>query len=255
MSPALARYPRPHVAVDIAVLTVPGALTERGGSERSGSEAGTAGPLRPIEPLSVLVLRRDEEPTAVLPGRFIRERETIAETIRAILALKLGLEPGHFSPTLLRVFDDPQRDARGWTLSLAHAVTVPASGLEGCTAELLPIGPEGDIATGESLGYDHDQIVRAAVSAIRDRYELAPDPDGLLGGPFTLSELRRLHESVLGARLRKDTFNRRMQPQLEKLYDGPESPSLRRSVGRPAQLYVRPGRDTLPRERWELPRA
>lgn len=255
MSPALNRFPRPNVAVDIAVLTVPGAVTESNARRDAARRDAATEPTRAVEPLSVLVLRHDEEPTAVLPGRFIRERETIPDTIRAILNLKLGLEPGHFSPTLLRVFDDPHRDERGWTLSLAHAVTVPARGLEGCTASLLPIDGAGDVATGETLGYDHNQIVREAVAAMRDRYELAPDPDGLLSGPFTLSELRRLHESVLGARLRKDTFNRRMQPQLEKLYDGPESPSLRRSVGRPAQLYVRPVRDTLSRERWELPRA
>jgi hypothetical protein len=46
---------------------------------------------------------------------------------------------------------------------------------------------------------------------MRARYESAPDPDGLLPAPFTLAQLRHVHEAVLGDKLRKDTFNRRMR--------------------------------------------
>ena len=236
---SLDSFPRPNVAVDIAVLTV----------------APAAHTLADVGRLSVLVLRRDEEPHGVLPGRFIRERRTSQETIREILELKLDLDPGDISPTLLKVFDDPHRDERGWTLSIAHAVTLPAERVLGCAAEMVPIDLSGDLATGEQLGFDHNEIVREAVRVMRDRYETAPDPDGLLPGPFTLSELRRLHEAVLGERLRKDTFNRRMREQLEEVYDAPDTPSLRRSVGRPAQLFRVHSRDTsAASQRWQLPR-
>lgn len=240
MSPvtSLSSFPRPSVAVDIAALTVAPAVDS----------------LAQVGQLCVLVLRPGGRRRGVLPGRFIRERRTIEETVREVLEMKLELEPGDISPTLLRVFDDPRRDERGWTLSLAHAVTLPPERVAGCAAEIVPIDRTGDLATGERLGYDHNQIVREAVKVMRNRYETAPDPDALLRGPFTLSELRRLHEAVLGERLRKDTFNRRMREQLDEVYDAPETPSLRRSVGRPAQLYVRrpgPGPGDV---RWQLPR-
>jgi 8-oxo-dGTP diphosphatase len=240
MSPAksLSSFPRPNVAVDIAVLTV-APLTEP-------TEVGR---------LCVLVLRRDEEPSGVLPGRFIRERRTINETVQEVLELKLGLEPGDISPTLLRVFDDPNRDERAWTLSIAHAVTLPAHRLSGCAADLVPVDLSGDLATGEKLGFDHNQIVREAVAAMRDRYETAPDPDGLLEGPFTLSELRRVHEVVLGERLRKDTFNRRMVEHLEEQLDREGLPATRRGTGRPAQLFRVASRDVAAPRRWQLPRA
>jgi 8-oxo-dGTP diphosphatase len=237
---SLDSFPRPNVAVDIAVLTVTPATDTLAGLGR----------------LSVLVLRGDEEPRGVLPGRFIRPRRTIEETIREILKLKLDLDPGDISPTLLKVFDDPHRDERGWTLSLAHAVTLPAGRVLGSAAEMVPIDLSGDLATGEQLGFDHNEIVLEAVRVMRNRYETAPDPDGLLPGPFTLSELRRLHEAVLGERLRKDTFNRRMREQLEEVYDAPETPSLRRSVGRPAQLFLVPRRGgSVTSRRWRLPRS
>jgi ADP-ribose pyrophosphatase YjhB (NUDIX family) len=241
MSPAksLSSFPRPNVAVDIAVLTVAPAT-------ETSDDVGR---------LSVLVLRRDEEPNGVLPGRFMRERRTINETVQEVLELKLGLEPGDISPTLLRVFDDPHRDERAWTLSIAHAVTLSSPRLSGCAAEVVPIGLSGDLATGEKLGFDHNEIVREAVAAMRDRYETAPDPDGLLEGPFTLSELRRLHEVVLGERLRKDTFNRRMEQALEVQYDEAGSPATRRGTGRPAQLFRVRSRGVSAPRRWRLPRA
>jgi 8-oxo-dGTP diphosphatase len=240
MSPAksLSSYPRPNVAVDIAVLTV----------------APAADTLAEVGRLSVLVLRGHEDRRGVLPGRFIRERRTIEQTVREVLELKLDLDPGDISPTLLKVFDDPHRDERGWTLSIAHAVTLPAERVLGCAAEMVPIGSAGDLATREQLGYDHNEIVREAVRVMRERYESAPDPDRLLPEPFTLSELRRLHEAVLGERLRKDTFNRRMREHLEEVYDAPDVPSLRRSVGRPAQLFSRVPRSEAGERRWQLPR-
>lgn len=241
MSPAksLTSFPRPNVAVDLAVLTV----------------APAAATLADVGELSVLVLRRDEEPHGVLPGRFIRERQTITETINEVLGLKLELEPGDIAPTLLRVFDDPDRDERAWTLSIAHAVSLPIDRVYGCAAEMVPIGLDGDLASGETLGFDHNEIVREAVAVMRDRYETAPDPDGLLDEPFTLSELRRLHEAVLGERLRKDTFNRRMREQLEPLTDDEGTPSTRQTVGRPAQLYRRLPRRGASDLRWRLPRS
>ncbi len=236
---SLSDFPRPNVAVDLAVLTV----------------APAADTLGPLGALSVLVLR-DATGHGVLPGRFIRERRTIAETVREVIEMKLELDPGDFSPVLLRVFDDPHRDARGWALSIAHAVTLPAEHVAGTPAELVAVEPSGELVTGETIGYDHNEIVREAVAAIRERYEAAPDPDGLLEGPFTLSELRHVHEAVLGDRLRKDTFNRRMSEQLEPLYDERGEPLLRRGVGRPAQLFERKAADhPMAHARRNLPRA
>ena len=235
---SLSDYPRPNVAVDLAVLTV----------------APANDTLAPLGRLSVLVLR-DLDGRGVLPGRFMRERRTVGETVREVLETKLALDPGDISPVLLRVFDDPQRDARGWALSIAHAVTLPDAHVAGTPAELVGVDPSGDLITGETLGYDHNQIVREAVGAIRARYEGAPDPDGLLEPPFTLSELRHAHEAVLGERLRKDTFNRRMGEQLAPLNDERGEPSLRRGIGRPAQLFERVPADAAMTARWRLPRA
>ena len=236
----LSRYPRPSVAVDVAVLT----LLPPTAGRRTGS-------------LAVLVEDIEGEDRRALPGRFLRQRQTVADCVTDALRVKAGLEV-QVRARLLRVFDDPDRDPRGWTLSLAHALVLPPARLQEATGTLVAISSDGSLGTGESLLFDHDEIVTEAALRVREQYELLPDPDGLLDRPFTMAELRTTHEAVLDASLLKDTFRRRMEPHLQPLLDADGDPVLRSDGGRPAQVYVR-GQDlelsASARRRLLLPRA
>ena len=236
----LTDFPQPSVAVDVAVLTT-----------LRPHAAGDPGRL------AVLVVDTKEKGRA-LPGRFLRERQTVAESVADVLRLKAGLAEVRAEPRLLRVFDDPDRDYRGWTLSLAHALTLASELMRQAGGELVGVTRSGRLEPGETLLYDHDAIVREAAAAIRERYERLPDPDGLLEHPFTMAELRSVHEAVIGERLLKDTFRRRMESQLQPLLNGEGQPVLRSDRGRPAQVYERqieaePAEASLRRVR--LPRA
>ena len=220
-SPSLSRFPRPNVAVDLALFTVVPTSPE-------GEE----------DKLCVVVQRTADSDPA-LPGRFIRSRRTVEETIEDVVRLKLGLSPSRVRPSLLDVFSDPDRDPRGWTMSLAFSLALPYRQVHDVSGELAPLSRDGQLARGERLAYDHDHILRRALERLRERYESAPDPDGLLEPPFTLSELRRLHELVLGEPLRRDTFNRRMADSLTRATDPSGAPLLRSEyVGRPAQMFT-----------------
>ncbi|HEX5947428.1 MAG TPA: hypothetical protein VFY82_14175, partial [Acidimicrobiales bacterium] len=84
------------------------------------------------------------------------------------------------------------------------------------------------------LPFDHDAIAALAARDLRARYRAAPDPAALTPEPFTLLDLRRTHEAVLGEPIQKDTFRRQVVPSLidlDRLSDG--------TVGRPARLYRR----------------
>ncbi len=206
---ALDDYPSPHVAVDIAVLTV--------------ADFGTPG-----AHLAARVLERSDSPTGlVVPGRFLRPDETIRSCIRTALNEKAGVSTDEVEPRLLHVFDDPDRDPRGWTVSLSHVVVLPPRVVTGRLESVDNLPP---------MLFDHDVIVAAAAADVRERYEAGPDPDGLLDAPFTLSELRVHHESVLGERLRRDTFRRRMESLLVPIAHG-NSQAVRSDGGRPARLW------------------
>ena len=238
----LARYPRPNVAVDVAILTVlPAPSADRPGS------------------LAVLVQQPVTDASGwALPGRFLREGQTVADAVRDVLRVKAGLTDVRPVPRLLRVFDDPGRDPRAWTLSLAHSLTLTARQLVDARGELVGVNPDGELADGRLLLFDHDLIVTEAAAATRERYEYAPDPDGLLERPFTMAELRTVHEAVIGERLLKDTFRRRMEPLLQPFTDADGQRVLRSDGGRPAQVYVRPQEpepNAAVRRRLLLPRA
>lgn len=193
----LADYPHPSTAVDVALLTV-------------------------VEDRLCVLLR---EPWA-LPGTFVRIDETLSDAALRALREKVGITGR--TPRQLRVFDDPARDDRGRVLSVAHVDLVPATQV---TAVLFPV----DALPGP-LTFDHDAIVAAAVDRARAAYDERPDPSGLRAAEFTLSELQRLHEAVLGHELVKDTFRRRMLPFLR------ETGAVRRgAVGKPARVH-RPSR-------------
>lgn len=103
-------------------------------------------------------------------------------------------------------------------------------GLDGVT--LRRLGTIDDAVA--DLAFDHQQIVAEAVDGLRTLYQDRPDPLGLLPQPFTLLQLRILHETILGEALQKDTFRRRMEPHLqptERIAEG--------TVGRPARLFKR----------------
>jgi 8-oxo-dGTP diphosphatase len=207
---SLADYPRPSVAVDAALLTVmPGEAC-----------------------LSVLQVHRaegaDGDPAGWgLPGTFLHEGELLLDAVQRCLRDKAGVEGTR--PRQLHVFDKPDRDDRGWVLSVAHMDVVRPERLNGRIDEQTRIVPADDPGI---LPYDHTEIIQRAVATVRASYELAPDPERLISGPFTILELRQLHEAVVGRKFQRDTFRRLMEPQLTgtgKMTSG--------TRGRPAELF------------------
>lgn len=58
------------------------------------------------------------------------------------------------------------------------------------------------------------QTVLLVVNRRHQDYARTLDPAGLLPEPFTLKDLRNLHEAVVGRPLMRDTFRRQIEPQL-----------------------------------------
>nr|WP_206072229.1 NUDIX domain-containing protein [Antrihabitans stalactiti] len=203
-------YPRPSVAVDVAVLTV------------ADGE------------LKVLVVKSPRDGLA-LPGTFVHPGETTQRAAVRALAAKAGLLGIEFHQ--LGVFDDPQRDYRGWVISVAHGAALP---LDRFPVDSTLISIVNDVPV-EDLAYDHAQMVTFAVADLRERYARAVDPDRLLGEAFTVLGLRQLYEAIYARPLPKDTFRR-------QLVDGLVSAGqLEVGGGRPAELFRRLPNCLLPR--------
>ncbi len=201
---ALTDHPRPSVAVDVAVLTV-----------RDGC-------------VHVMVVEGPYGPA--LPGTFLRPGERLADAAARALTDKACV--GDLAFHQLGLYDDPTRDDRGWVLSMAHGAAA--------SVDTLPPGAEFievvDDRPVHPLAFDHDEMVAAAVADLRRRYADDADPDHLIGEPFTLLELRRVHEAIAGRALPKDTFRRRMRAHIAGIGE-----LLVTDAGRPAELFRRVG--------------
>ena len=206
---SLTDYPRPSVAVDVAVLTV---------RERQ---------------LHVVVVPSERGPA--LPGTFLRSSETLADAADRALRTKANLIELTFHQ--LRMFDSPDRDDRGWVLSMAHSAAISARSLPP-TTESMPIA--GSRAESP-LAFDHGTMVTEAVLDLRDRYAREVDPTLLTAAEFTLLELRELYQIVFDRPLPKDTFRRHVIGSLR----GTGATSTA-GGGRPAELYRRAANPALP---------
>jgi len=197
------RFERPSVAVDVALV-----------SAAEGS-------------LHTLVVRRAEHPGKgkwALPGGFVGIEEPLEVAAARVLATRSGLE-GLFVEQLY-TFGDPKRDPRTRVISVAYyalvdfarfaqargssdlavgRITVPWEGETGGAVEL-----ESESGAPLPLAFDHGEILGTAVKRLRGKLDYTPVGFQLLPPSFTLLELQRVHETVLGRPLNKDSFRRRM---------------------------------------------
>ena len=220
------KFERPSVTVDVVLLTV---------------QAGR---------LSTLLIRREQHPFRgrwALPGGFVRMTESLDAAAARVLAEKAGL--GRVWLEQLYTFGSLDRDPRTRVISIAYyalvsderlaakkpdtgrvmaEIVVPWEGETGGGVELR--GEDGPL----TLAFDHAQIVGTAIKRIRGKLDYAPIGFQLLPERFTLFDLQRVHETVLGRSVNKDSFRRRMlaSGMLEA------SGEMQQDVGhRPAELY------------------
>ncbi|SNS92835.1 NUDIX hydrolase [Rhodococcoides kyotonense] len=206
---ALTDYPRPSVAVDVAVLTVHD------------------------DALKVVVVPSPRGDA--LPGTFLHPGERLADAADRALRTKAGL--GGLDFHQIGMFDAPDRDERGWVLSMAHGATVAPGSL---TTSVALVEVHNGSPT-RPLAFDHDAMTALSVEDLRRRYASSIDPGHLLGDTFTLLELRRLYEVVFDNEFAKDTFRRHVTSALE----GTGETSIA-GGGRPAELYRRTPEPRLP---------
>jgi 8-oxo-dGTP diphosphatase len=238
-----AKFPHPSVAVDVALVT---------------AAAGR---------LQAALIERTEHPELgkwALPGGFVRMDESLDEAATRVLENKVGVE-GIFLEQLY-TFGRPDRDPRTRVISVAYYALVSADKLEpialqsskagGVQLAELHVPWEGEHggraeARDEAgrrlpLAFDHAQMLGLVVQRLRGKLDYAPIGFELLPRQFTLRELQNIHETILGRRLNKDSFRRRLSASGLIEATG----RLEQEVGhRPAELYrFRPERRRAKRE-------
>lgn len=219
-------FERPLVTVDVVILTLRDSRLE------------------------VLLMRRGAEPCQgrwALPGGYIHPQEDsdLDAAARRILREKTGIETPYLEQ--LQGFGNASRDPRGWTATFAYFALIASETLalkQGANAdEVAWFEVTGLGIVGEALAFDHDQILSRAVARLRSKVEYTSLPVHLLPERFTLPDLQKVYEQILGHRIDKSAFRKRMA---EADFVEPVPGERRHASNRPAQLYrVKPGRATI----------
>lgn len=131
------------------------------------------------------------------------------------------------------------RDSRApWALSIAFRALLPLETIDpkaGKRLAALKWVPVDDAMQDESLAFDHRDLVETAVTVTRREVDDLDLPFGFLPEKFTLGELQSCCENILGRRLDKSSFRRRLNDrELLVAADG----EMRTGAFRPAQLFA-----------------
>jgi 8-oxo-dGTP diphosphatase len=209
-------FPHPSVSVDVTLLTARG------------------------DSLEVFLIRRDEHPFKgdwSLPGGFVRLEESLEDAAARLLEGKTGLRDVFLEQ--LFTFGDVNRDPRTRVISVAYYALVPLEKLTslevGNARALVPVKD----ALKLELAFDHTRILELTLERLCGKLEYAPIGYELLPERFTLRELQTLHETILGKKLNKDAFRRKVLARGELEATG----QLETGQGfRPAEFYRFKGR-------------
>lgn len=191
--------------------------------------------------LHVLLVRRPNDPyrdQLALPGGFVHvdKDANSVETAHRILTSKVGKDLRHIEQ--LATFSGAQRDPRGWSASIAYMALVRLEDVPtSSSAEWHPVD------NLPPLAFDHDLIIAAGLDRVRAKSSYSSLPALLMSDQFTLPQLQRVYEQVLGVAINPAAFRRKVLDQgMVEAVEGEQQPGA--GAGRPAQVY-RLGSDSL----------
>ena len=187
-------FPRPFTTVDVLIFTVID------------------------DALKLLLVQRPSDTSEPFPGQWALPGGFVDVDLDADLEAcarrKLREKTGVASPYLeqLGSWGGARRDPRGWSATHVWFALLPEAGLrpeKGANAAdvaWLDVDP----LPRRRLAFDHARILRAGIERLRAKVEYTSLPAYLLPEPFTLPQLQRTYEVVLGRPVDKSGFRTRM---------------------------------------------
>jgi len=214
MSPSASSngFARHAIAVDVVLFTIQG---------------GT---------LKVLLVKRQQAPYRgrwALPGGIVGPDESVDDA--ALRELQEETNIGNIYLEQLYTFGDPQRDPRGRVITVAYYALVNWQQFQLKARQRVSEANWFPVRRLPELAFDHRRIVDYALERLRNKLNYTTIGFQLLPKEFTLTELQGAYEVIVGQRLDKRNFRRKML-QLGVLEGTKEFKVNGRQ--RPARLYT-----------------
>ena len=219
MNPSGLIYPMPFVRIELAVLSI---VNGR---------------------LSVLLGKRTGAPHVgqwALPGGVLHIDldNDLDDAAQRVAMERLGTKVPFLRQ--LTAVGSKERDPRApWALSIAYRALLPLESIApaaGKRIEALEWRPADTAAGDASLAFNHGELISMALAATRREVDEMLLPFDFLPEQFTLGELQSFCESLLGKRLDKSSFRRKLDDRgLVEQIPG----AMKGGAFRPAQLFRR----------------
>jgi ADP-ribose pyrophosphatase YjhB (NUDIX family) len=203
-------HPRPAVTTDVIIFTL------RGGE------------------LQVLLVRRKFPPFQgqwAIPGGFVEMDESLEDAALRELREETGVADVYLEQ--LYTFGDPGRDPRGRVITVAYFALINAPALQPRGGDDAAEARWWSMVDLPPLAFDHARILEYALTRLRYKLEYSAVGFELLPESFTLSELQNAYQIILGEKLDKRNFRRKIlrADVIE------ETGTYRGGGGRPAKLF------------------
>lgn len=203
-------YPRPSVTVDVIIFT-----------------------LREND-LQALLVKRGHPPFEgmwAIPGGFVGIDESLEEAALRELEEETGVRDVYLEQ--LYTFGNPGRDPRGRVITVAYFALVPTTAVQPRPGDDAAEARWWSLYHLPPLAFDHADILAYALKRLRYKLEYTAVGFELLPETFTLRELQTAYEIILGEKLDKRNFRRKIigAGVIE------ETGEYRTGEGRPAKLY------------------
>lgn len=216
---------------------------------------------REEDQLKILLIKRHSHPfqnSWALPGGFVQRGESTADTCLRETFEETGVSISLDSVEQLHTFSTPNRDPRGWVITVSYLAFIGEDPLTaGDDAKLatwftvnrqgsefiLEHNEHGKITldlhanrstSEQTLAFDHDQIILTAFNQVLQTMYHEPKVLQVLGEDFSVAEARRVFAKFLGVDFRSidhSNFKKALLPHLTEV--GERS----NGIGRPAKVY------------------
>ncbi len=189
--------------------------------------------------LKVLLVKRAQFPAKgewALPGGFINLKSdgTLNDTVSRKLKEKTGVEISHLEQ--VATYGSAVRDPRGWSVTIAYMALILNENItlisDESSEEVVWL-PIGEIQENYQLAFDHNVILADSYQRLKSKVQYTSLPINLLPQTFTLSELQKTFELILGYNIEKKSFRRRLLAAEIIVETG----EMRIGSNRPAKLY------------------
>jgi 8-oxo-dGTP diphosphatase len=191
--------------------------------------------------LTLLLVEPDDSSQAgrwSLPGRRVRDDESLDGTALRALSEVVGVDEPAVLLEQLRTYGAPARDPRARVVSVAYlALAIRPLSPSPTRRTTVVDAAEASSWPRSHYAYDHAAIVDDALERLRAKLEYTSLATALLEEPFTLGELRAVYEAVWNARLDPANFRRKVvsAPGFVREAQGVAPPGP--AGGRPARRY------------------